>query len=252
MELTRQPDRTYSVDWDRFEESIQANTRLFILCNPHNPVGKVFTKGELEIIAEICTRHDLIICSDEIHCDLLFQGHSHTPIASLDPEIAQHTITLISPTKTYNLPSVGCGFAIIQNEELRKRYLKAKAGLMPSVNLLGFVAAQAAYQFGDNWLEQLLAYLEANRDYLISTIEQEFPEIQIGRPEGTYLAWLDCRQTGIEGNPYNYFLKKGRVAFNDGETFGNGGQGFVRLNFGCPRSTLTEALNRLRLALNSR
>jgi len=249
MQLTQCPDGTYSIDWPAFEAAITDQTRLFILCNPHNPVGRVFRKDELEYMAEICLRHGVVICSDEIHGDLIFRGQRHLPLASLDPVIAQNTITLIAPSKTYNLAGLACSIAVIQNAELRQTYLHSGKGLVGWVNLMGMVAAQAAYQEGQDWLDQLLVYLEANRDYMIKVVQEEIPELRMGSPEGTYLAWLDCRQAGINGNPYEFFLHKARVALNDGGTFGWGGTGFVRLNFGCPRPMLAEALNRMKEAL---
>jgi cystathionine beta-lyase len=251
MELTLNPDGSYDVDWEAFERSLSSQSKLFILCNPHNPVGKVFRKDELLRMAEICLKHGVMICSDEIHCDLVFSGHEHIPIAALDPEISKNTITLMAPSKTFNLAGLQCSFAILQNAELRKRYRHAKGGLVPWVNLIGMVAAQSAYQQGDSWLAQLLQYLEANRDFLCDYVSQELPGVKLGKPEGTYLAWLDCRQAGILQNPCLFFLEKGRVACNDGETFGRGGQGFVRLNFGCPRSTLVEGLERIKEALQN-
>ena len=249
MELTLNPDGSYEIDWDAFERSLTSRSKLFILCNPHNPVGKVFRQDELLRMAEICLRHGVFICSDEIHCDLVYSGHRHIPIAALAPEISENTITLMAPSKTYNLAGLQCSFAIIQNAELRKRYLHARGGLVPWVNLMGMVAAQSAYQHGDGWLAQLLQYLEANRDFLCDYVARELPGVKIGKAEGTYLAWLDCRQTAIVQNPCQFFLENGRVAFNDGETFGKGGQGFVRLNFGCPRSTLSDGLERVKTAL---
>ncbi len=249
MELTRMQDGSYCVDYDRFEETITDQTRLFILCNPHNPVGRVFRKEELERMAEICLRHNVMICSDEIHCELLFSGQQHHPIATLSPEVAQNTITLMAPSKTYNIAGLDCSFAVIQNPELRKQYKAAGQGLTGHVNLMGLVAALAAYQSGQEWLEQALVYLEANRDYLYRTVRDELPGIHMTSPEGTYLAWLDCREAGIEGNPQKFFLDKARVALNEGATFGKGGEGFVRLNFGCPRPMLEEALNRMKSAL---
>lgn len=250
MELSRQVDGSYNVDWEAFEASFSPQTRVFILCNPHNPVGKVFRQDELERFAEICLQRGVVICSDEIHNDLIFSGHRHIPIACLGPEVAQNTITLMAPSKTYNLPGLQCSIAIIQNQNLRERYLAARKGLLPWVNLMGLVAAEAAYRDGQDWLDQLMIYLEANRDYLYEYVQSELPDIKMGKPEGTYLAWLDCRQTGIEGNAYKFFLEKGRVAFNEGESFGRGGEGFVRLNFGCTRSTLKEALERTKRALS--
>jgi cystathionine beta-lyase len=249
MQLTRQGDGAYEVDRDIFKDSIQPNTRLFILCNPHNPVGRVFNPDELATMAEVCLQHNVIICSDEIHCDLVFDGYQHTPIASLNPEIAQNTITLMAPSKTFNIPGLQCSFAIIQNKELRKQYIKSKKGLVPWVNLMGMIAGEAAYRDGDDWLKQLMNYLQDNRDYLDNYVQEHLPGIEMALPEGTYLAWLDCRQALIEGNPHKFFLERARVAMNDGEAFGKGGEGFVRLNFGCPRAMLVEALERMKTAL---
>ena len=253
MELSYNPDpgrngQAYSIDPEAFEAAITPQTRLFILCNPHNPIGRVFQQEELEKIAQACLRHKVVICSDEIHGDLVYSGHQHIPIASLDPEIAQNTITLMAPSKTFN-PGLQCSVAIIQNPELRKKFDQARQGLVGWVNLMGMIAALAAYRDGSDWLDQILAYLEANRDYLYEYVKNELPGVRMTKPEGTYLAWLDCRQAGIEGNPFEFFLEKGRVALNDGATFGKGGEGFVRLNFGCSRPMLTQALERMKKAL---
>jgi cystathionine beta-lyase len=249
--LTRDADGIYGVDWDVFESAITPETRLFILCNPHNPVGRVFRREELERMAEICLRRGVSICSDEIHCDLLYTGQQHIPIASLDAEIARNTITLIAPTKTFNLPGLQCSIAIVQNPELRQKYQEARKGLVPWVNVMGLLATQVAYRDGQDWLDQLLIYLEANRDYLHDVVQNELPGVTMARPEATYLAWLDCRQAGIEGNPYEFFLQKARVALADGALFGPGGEGFLRLNFGCSRALLAEALERVKRALVS-
>lgn len=249
MELTYCPDGSYTIDWETFESAITGQTRLFILCNPHNPVGRVFTRAELERMAEICLRKGVVICSDEIHCDLIYHGHRHIPMASLDPEIAQNTITFIAPSKTYNLAGLECSIAIIPNHALRKKFLHSGKGLLSWVNLMGMVAAQAAYEEGQEWLDQLLVYLEANRDFLSNYVKSELAGIRMASPEGTYLAWLDCRAAGLTGTPYDFFLKQARVALNDGAAFGKGGEGFVRMNFGCPRATLEEALERMKHAL---
>ena len=249
MELTRQPDGYYTIDFDLFEKTITGRTRIFVLCNPHNPVGRAFQRHELERMAEICLRRNVVICSDEIHCDLLFRGVQHLPIASLDAEIANHTITLIAPSKTFNIAGLQCSVAIIQNADLRKKFKAARVDLVNEVNILGLVAALAAYREGQEWLDELLVYLEANRDLLVQYVSEQMPGIRMGKPEATYLAWLDCRQAGIPGNPHKFFLEQAKVAVNDGVTFGRGGEGFVRLNFGCPRSTLLEALDKMRAAL---
>ena len=249
MELSRLVDGFYSIDFDAFEAAVTAQTRLFLLCNPHNPTGRVFTQVELEQMAEICLKCEVVICSDEIHCDLIFPGYRHIPIASLDPEIAQNTITLVAPSKTFNTAGLECSVAIIQNPILRERYKKASKGLVGGVNLLGSLAGLVAYRDGDEWLQQLLVYLEANRDFLYDYVQRELPGISMTKPEGTYLAWLDCRQALIQGNPHEFFLRAARVALNDGVDFGRGGEGFVRLNFGCSRLTLTEALERMKNSL---
>ena len=251
MELTRGADGRYTVDLDRFEAAITDRTRAFLLCNPHNPVGRVFTPKELGALAEICLRHDLHIISDEIHCDLIHTGTRHVPIASLSPEVEARTVTVMAPSKTYNIPGLGCAVAIIPNNELRKRYQEAHKGLLGHVTNLGYVGALAAYRDGQMWLEECLRYLEANRDFLYGYVAEHLPGISLSPVEGTYLAWLDCRQAGIPADvaPGKFFLEEARVALNEGAAFGKGGEGFVRLNFGCPRATLEEALERMRNAL---
>ncbi len=249
-QLTRAADGSYHVDWDAFESAITADTRLFILCNPHNPVGRAFRRDELVRMAEICLRHGVVICSDEIHSDLVYAGYQHSPIASLDAATAHNTITLMAPSKTFNIAGLDCSFAIIQNSDLRKRFQNAHHGLVSGINIMGWIAAVAAYRAGDEWLTQVLAYLEANRNYVIDFVRNALPGITITQIEATYLAWLDCRATGI-AQPYEFFLHHARVALNDGTWFGHGGEGFVRLNFGCPRSTLQTALERMQTALNA-
>ncbi|MHB8133343.1 MAG: MalY/PatB family protein [Anaerolineaceae bacterium] len=241
----------YYIDYEKFESTIDENTQMFLLCNPHNPLGRVFTKEELSRLAEICLKHKIPICSDEIHCDLIFKGHHHIPIASLNPEIAKQTITLMAPSKTFNIAGLGCSFAIVQNPEFRERLEKAQSGLVSHVNILGSQAALAAYQNGGDWLDQLLDYLTINRDYLLNFVKDNFPLAQISPIEGTYLAWIDFRKTTISENPFLFFLKNARVALNDGSTFGPGGDGFVRLNFGCTKSTLMTALDRMKSAFDN-
>ncbi len=247
--LERRNDGHYEIDWDVFEAGLNKHTSVFILCNPHNPVGRVFRKDELEHMAELCLKRGVVICSDEIHCDLLFKGKKHTPIASLDKEIAQNTITLMAPTKTFNIAGLQCSFAIVQNQELRKKLEQTAKGLVMWVNLMGLTATLAAYRDGQEWLEQVLRYLESNRDYLYDFVRDQLPMLKMVKPEGTYLGWLDCRNAGIQGNPYEFFLKEARVALNDGATFGTGGEGFVRLNFACTWVVLSQALERMKAAV---
>jgi cystathionine beta-lyase len=246
--LVRQPDGTYAVDWEQFAAAFQVDTRAFVLCNPHNPVGRVFRRDELERMADLCRARNVLICSDEIHSDLIYRGRQHIPIASLDPEIAQRAITFIAPSKTFNMPGLQVSIAIIQNAELRQRFQAARQMLVHSINLLGLVAMRAAYSEGQEWLDQLLVYLEANRDFLSDFVRTELPGLSMVKPDGTYLAWIDCRDANLE-KPYDFFLNQARVALGDGTIFGTGGPGFVRLNFGCPRSLLEEALLRMKQAL---
>ena len=250
-ELSRAPDGSYAIDWDVFASAITTDTRVFLLSNPHNPVGRVFRQDELERMAEICLVRGVVICSDEIHSDLIYNGYRHIPIASIDSEIAQSTITLIAPSKTFNLAGLQCSVAIIQNPLLRQKFQDVGKGLVGWVNLMGLAAAQAAYRDGQEWLDQLLPYLEANRDFLFDYVRRELNGIRMAKPEGTYLAWLDCREAGLGGNPSDFFLQNARVALNDGATFGRGGKGFVRLNFGCPRKLLEEGLRRMKEALQN-
>lgn len=240
----------YAMDLDAFEAAIEPNTELFILCNPHNPVGRAYTKAELTGMAEICARHDLVICSDEIHCDLLLGGTKHLPIAALDPKIADRTITLIAPSKTFNVPGLGCSAVIVQNAELRQKVNKAASGIVPHVNVLGIAAGIAAYTECQDWLDGLTAYLTANRDFVVNFITEHMPRVRVTAPEATYLAWLDCNDAGLEGNPYDFFLKEAKVALNDGARFGDEGKNFVRLNFGTTRALLEEGLIRMSEAMD--
>lgn len=249
-ELQRMPGGRYEIDFASFEAAITDRTRVFILCNPHNPVGRVFQRRELERMADICLRKNVLICSDEIHCDILFSGSHHIPIASLDPEVARRTVTLMAPSKTYNIPGLHCSMAIVPDPELRRKLMKSESPYFPEVNVLGYTAALAAYRDGQDWLDQLLGYLEANREFVFEFLSRELPKIKMYKPEATYLAWLDCRSAEIPGNPFRFFREKAKVALYDGSHFGKGGEGFVRLNFGCPRSTLLEALERMKAAVS--
>ncbi|MCX6551719.1 MAG: PatB family C-S lyase, partial [Acidobacteria bacterium] len=236
--LVRRPDGRYEIDFDAFEAAITGDTRIFILCNPHNPVGRVFRRDELERMAQICLRHDVLICSDEIHCDLVYPGARHIPIASLDPDIAHRTVTLMAPSKTFNIPGLRCSFAIVTDPELRPRLDVGYGGDFAEVNNLGLVAALAAYRGGQPWLDDVLAYLQANRDFVVDFVRRELPGVRTVAPDATYLAWLDCRESRAADDPYQFFLDRARVALSPGPSFGTGGNGFVRLNFGCTRATL--------------
>jgi cystathionine beta-lyase len=247
--LSRSGD-SYEIDFEHFERSITKQTRVFILCNPHNPVGRVFSRAELEKIADICLRHRVVICSDEIHCDLVYSSYRHIPIATLSPEVADRTVTLMAPSKTYNVAGLDCGYAIIQNRDLRRSWQNARYAIVPGVNIMGQVAALSALKEGQEWLDQVIVYLQGNRDFLAEYVSRKLPAIRMIRMEATYLAWLDCSSAKIPGSPAEFFLREARVGLNHGPDFGRGGEGFIRLNFACARKTLAEALDRMSAALN--
>jgi cystathionine beta-lyase len=241
----QEKDNRWTFDFDRLESAITPNTRLFMLCNPHNPVGRIFSRDELTALAMICQKHDIIICSDEIHCGLLLdEDKTHLPTSMLDPEVAKRTITLMSPSKTFNLPGLGCAFAVISDEKLRRRFVQAKSGIVPLVNALGFAAAEAAYRDCADWHMGLLEYLRGNRDTVARAIA-DMPLLSMAPLEATYLAWIDVRSADLP-NPVRFFEDAG-VGLQDGIEFD--GPGFVRLNFGCQRPLLEEALKRMSTAI---
>jgi cysteine-S-conjugate beta-lyase len=240
----------YEVDWDLFRKQAK-KVSMFLLCNPHNPLGIVFSRKDLTRMAEICLENNVLIVADEIHSELLLDEKKFTPMAKLSKEIANHTITLIAPSKTFNVPGLFCGFAIIPNKELRDDYVKVVAHLRLHVASLGLRAAQAAFSGQcDEWLKELRCYLTGNRDFLVDYVTKNMPEVRITVPEATYLAWLDFTQLNLEKPPFEFFLEKAKVALSDGAIFGE--KGHVRLNFGTSRNVLTQALDRMNKALRSR
>jgi cystathionine beta-lyase len=241
----RERQNRWEFDFDRIEKSITDKTRLFILCNPHNPIGRVFTREELSTLAGICHKHDIVICSDEIHCDLVLDRDKiHIPTATLNAEAAARTITLMAPSKTFNLPGLGTAFAVIPEKNLRRRFIKAMAGIVPGVNALGYTAARAAFAECAEWHAALLEYLRGNRDTVAQAVRR-IPRLSMAPLEATYLAWIDMRATGLE-NPAVFFENAG-VGLQDGSEFD--GPGFVRLNFGCSRILLEKALQRMTAAM---
>ncbi len=199
-------------------------------------------------MAEICLKHNVFICSDEIHADLVFSGAKHTPIASLSPEVSDRTVTYFAPSKTYNIAGLSTSVYVAQNPELKEKLCSTMPMLLSHPNIMGLTAALAAYRDGRPWLQELLVYLESNRDYLVEFVTHELPGVEVWQPEGTFLGWLDCRQLEVE-SPYRFFRDTAKVGMNDGRTFGESGAGFLRLNFGCPRALLTEGLTRMQAAL---
>ncbi len=241
----------YEIDWDGFRKQVK-KASIFLLCNPHNPLGMVFSRGDLLRMAEICIENKVLIVSDEIHSELLLDGHTFTPLAKMSSEIAKHTITLISPSKTFNVPGLFCGFAIIPNQELRQRYDQEVNHLRLHVSSLGLHSARAAFSGQcDGWLEELRLYLTANRDFLVDYVTETMPEVRITLPDATYLAWLDFTKLDLKRSPYDFFLEKAKVALSDGAIFGEAGKEHIRLNFGTPRSILMQGLDRMRKALLS-
>ena len=235
----------WQFDFDRLEESITAATKLFLLCSPHNPVGRVFTAAELTTLADICQKYDIVICSDEIHCDLILDRQkSHIPTATLNPDAAARTITLMSPSKTFNLPGLSCALAVIPAKELRHSFKKVMAGIVPRVNAVGYTAARVAFEDCAEWHAALLEYLRGNLAAVEQAIHQ-MPELSMAPVEATYLAWIDMRHSGVK-NPAAFFEDAG-VGLQDGIEFD--APGFVRLNFGCPRSLLEKALDRMTRAM---
>jgi cystathionine beta-lyase len=242
----------YEIDFDALEAAITPQTKLLLFCNPHNPVGRAYSRAELERVAEICLRHNLTLCSDEIHCDLIYTEGGHTSIASLSPEIGARTVTLIAPSKTFNLAGLGLGIAVIPDDELRTRISNTAMHMGIHASMPGIVAATAAYRDGQSWLDELLPYLRENRDLVVEYVRTHFHGVVTTCPEATFLAWLDFRALELPESPAQFFLEKARVGLNDGAIFGKGGEGFVRLNFGCPRSMLLEGLERMRAAIEAR
>ena len=228
--------------------AMQGNERLLMLCNPQNPGGTVYRREELAAQLAFAQQHDLIVCSDEIHCDLLLSHDAqHIPFAALSEDAAQRSITLISPSKTFNIAGLGASMAIIPNAELRKRFKQVREGIVPGVDILALVAAEAAWREGDEWLTEQISYLRANRDWLVAQVNA-LPELRMNTPEATYLGWIDASQLDV-ASPALYFEKHG-LGFSPGRDFGD--DNFVRFNFGCTRAILEQAVDRLQQAVKAR
>jgi cystathionine beta-lyase len=239
----------YDIDFDRLDASIEPNTRLLLLCNPHNPTGRVFERAELAALGEIAVRHELVVVSDEIHSDLTYPGHCHIPIASLGPEIEARTITITSATKAFNIAGLPTAFAIFGSDDLQKPFRELPPHLLGHCGILADAASISAWTEGQPWLDEVMAYLLENRARVAEFLERELPEIRFLSPEATYLAWLDCRELGLPSDPREFFLEQAKVALSPGPDFGTPGQGFVRLNFATSKTILTEILERMAKAV---
>jgi cystathionine beta-lyase len=241
--------RRWEIDWDALERAVGPRTRLFFLCHPHNPLARVWTREELAQLAQFCRRHDLVLCSDDIHCDLVLDpARVHEPVAVVDADRGLRALTLMAPSKTYNMPGLGTSFALIPDEALRNRYNRAARGIVAEVNALGYAACEAAYRDSEPWRLALLAYLRGNRDFLADFVDREIPGVRIEAPiEATYLAWLNVEALGCRGVTAHF--EAHGVGLSDGVAFGAEPDRCVRINFGCPRSTLAEALRRMKAAV---
>jgi cystathionine beta-lyase len=240
-------DKRWVLDLTTITGQLNGREKLLLLCNPQNPGGTVYRRQELLQQHAFAQRHDLIVCSDEIHCDLLLEpGCQHIPFATLNEDAAQRSITLMSPSKTFNIAGLGASMALVPNTALRQKLIRTRSGIVPEVDILALVAAQAAYQHGQDWLDELLVYLRANRDLVIERINA-MPGLQLQPIEATYLAWIDCSQLAVD-NPHAFFEQAG-VGLSPGLDFGN--RHFVRLNFGCRRELLSQALDRMLIATRS-
>lgn len=238
----------YEIDFDEFESKIATGVKVLILCNPHNPVGRVWAKEELERMVEICESYKVFIISDEIHSDLVFKGYKHNSLITVTPYYRDNIVTLTAPSKTFNLAGLYTSNAIITNEKLRNKY---KELFSTTPNVLGAEALIAAYNKGEIWLKELLEYIESNYEYVVNFINKNIPKIKVIKQEGTFLTWLDCRGLGLSDDELErFFIDKAKLALSNGVSFGKGGNGFMRMNIGCPLSTIKEALNKLKNAVD--
>jgi len=245
-------DSRYLIDFDTLEKQLSAGVKMMILCSPHNPIGRVWSYEELKLIIELCVKNNVLIVSDEIHSDIVYSKTKHIPLSSFSEEIANNSITCISPTKTFNIPGVGISTAIIPNKKLRDEYKKTLSRMASGGihNIFGILTSEVAYRYGSEWLNQLLPYLEGNADLMDKYIRENIPGIKFSKPEATYLGWLNCRELGIKyENLREYFITKAKVELLDGRDFGSNGEGFLRFNFASPRSVIIDALERIKASL---
>lgn len=243
---------SYEIDFDAFARSVK-KVNMFLLCSPHNPVGRVYSRTELKRMAEVCIGNDVLIVADEIHSELLLSGAEFQPMAAISREIANHSITLVSASKAFNVPGLFCAFAIIPNKKMRERYKETVFKMGLHVASPGLTAARVAYSGKcDAWLNELRKYLTTNRDFLLEYVLEFMHGVRVTIPQATYLAWLDFSELKLKPSPYEFFLKKAKVALSNGRRFGKGSEQFVRLNFGTARRTLEAGLERMKKALKKR
>ena len=254
-------DGRYEMDYDDLENRFHEKTgalptpnrvKGIIFCNPHNPIGRLWNKEEITRMGEIVIRHGATVISDEIHCEILFKGNKHTPFGSISEEFEQNCVVCMAPSKTFNLAGLEASSIIIPNKKLRDEFAAARVGILPGPNLFGLTAMEAAYRLDDEWLDQLLDYLQGNLDFAVEYFETRIPKIKAVKPEGTYLVWLDCRALGKNNAGLRSFMReKAGVGLDDGFLFGSAGAGFQRMNIACPKSILKDALVKIEQAVNS-
>lgn len=240
----------YEIDFDDLEQKLaRQRTRMFFLCNPHNPTGRVFSREELLRIGQLCEKHNVLVIADEIHCDYVFPGNKHIPFAGLSEELARRTLTTINPSKTFNVADLHASAVISANQSLLGRFSRAVSNLGLHGNAIGLLALRVAYTECHWYADQVAAYVKANIDHAVAHINSRLTSISASAPEATYLLWLDCRQMSLPQNELpRFFLDRAKIALNSGTDYGPEGEGFMRMNLACPRATLTEALNRLEKA----
>lgn len=250
--LVKLDDGSYVMDYEDIEAKIK-DVKVFILCNPHNPVGRVWTREELTRLGEICLKHNVLVISDEIHSDIILKNHKHTPFASISKEFSENTITCMAPTKTFNLAGLQSSFLVISNPYYYEVMDKAFSILdIKRNNAFSLVATEAAYNYGEDWLYELIKYIEDNVDFAIDYIKNHIPQLKVKKPEGTYLLWVDFSNLNVDKKDLkNALINKGRIALSDGSSFGIGGDGYYRINLACPRSMVLEGLKRIEFAINS-
>ena len=245
-------DNYYTIDFKDFEEKLQAGVKAFILCSPHNPVGRVWKKDELEEMARLCMKYDVVILSDEIHADLIYPGEQHIPIASLSGDIAKRTITCMAPSKTFNLAGLQGSYIITADKESRSSLLNQfeKQGFHNMLNTMANTAMEAAYKYGEPWLEELMVKLEDNKNYVIEKLETN-TNLKVSRAEGTYLLWIDCSSLGLSSEELKKFMiQEAKVGLNGGIDYGEDGEHFMRMNIACPKSIVKEGVRRIIDAVN--
>lgn len=242
-------DGHYRMDLELFRR-LAKDIKVFILCNPHNPGGVVWTRKELEAIAAICAENNVLVFSDEIHADLTLPPYKHVPFALISEEAREHSVTFMAPSKAFNMPGLAASHVIIYNKELLNRFhTYVEAGELDMGHVFAFLAVEAAYSHGTEWLEQCIAYIQGNIDYVDECLKTHMPKIKAMRPMASYLIWLDCRELGLPQKELNaFFVEKAGLALNDGEMFGKEGSGFMRMNVGCPRAVVERAMKQLEAA----